>query len=124
MSSRTAYVSDSGTRWLYVYTVQFIVSYHLSSVRFMYVWQDQILVRPKQWCIRTIWNLEATSEPGNRYSFYFLMGVGVGKLSAWLDPKLTLQTKNLSLVQVALYVTWKLADKSLKFLTFEVANFR
>ena len=56
--------------------------------------------------------------------FYFLMGVGVGTLSEWLDLKLTLQTKKLSLVQVALYVTWKLADKSSKFLTFKVANFR
>jgi hypothetical protein len=39
------------------------------------------------------------------FFYYFLMGVGVGKLSAWLDFKLTLQTKKLSLVQVALYVT-------------------
>jgi hypothetical protein len=57
--------------------------------------------------------------------FYFLIGVGVGRLCEWLDLKLTLQTKKkLSLVQVALYVTWKLADKSSKFLTFKVANFR
>jgi hypothetical protein len=53
------------------------------------------------------------------------MGVGLRKLSERLDLKLTLQTKKkLSLVQVALYVTGKSADKSSKFLTFKAANSR
>jgi hypothetical protein len=124
LSPRIVRVPFTGTRWLYVYTVLFSVSHHLRSVRFMYVWQDQILVRPEQWRIRTTstWNFEATSEPGNYLFFlFFWWEVGVGKLSEWLDLKLTLQKKTVTCTSSP-YVAWKLADKSSKFLEFKVAN--
>ena len=126
LSPRIVHVLSTGTRRLYVYTVHFILSYHLPSVMFMYAWQGQILVRLKQWCIRTTWNLEATSEPGNCYRFLFFEGGRCGEVEwmTWSQTYFTNKQKKTVTCTSSLYVTWNLADKSSKFLTFKVANFR